>query len=239
MTRGPGSGPTVVVVGGGLAGLSAALESADAGARVTLLERRHRLGGLTWSFEHRGRMVDNGQHVFLRCCEAYLGFLERIGAADDVELQDRLDVTALDAGGPGGEPSRGRLHRNDLPAPLQLGWSLLRYRHLTPVERLRLGRAVLPLRRADLRDPALDQETFAGWLRRHGQSDHAIANLWDLICVATVNLPSSEASAAVAAMVFQVGLLTDPRAADIGWSRVPLGELHGRRAGEALAAAGV
>jgi len=73
--RAPDSQPHVVVVGGGLAGISAALACADAGAGVTLLEKRSRLGGLTWSFTHDGLQVDNGQHVFLRCCTAYLDFL--------------------------------------------------------------------------------------------------------------------------------------------------------------------
>ena len=92
---GQADGPQIVVVGGGLAGISAALACADAGARVTLVEKRARLGGLTWSFTHDGLHIDNGQHVFLRCCTAYLAFLGRIGSAGDVELQDRLDVTVL------------------------------------------------------------------------------------------------------------------------------------------------
>ena len=74
----------VAVVGGGLAGMAAALAARDAGAEVTLFEKRRHLGGLTWSFERRGLLFDNGQHVFLRCCTAYRAFLERIGAADKV-----------------------------------------------------------------------------------------------------------------------------------------------------------
>ncbi|MHB1929737.1 MAG: hydroxysqualene dehydroxylase HpnE [Acidimicrobiales bacterium] len=229
-----------VVVGGGLAGITPALDLADAGAQVVLLERRRRLGGLTWSFEHDGRWIDNGQHVFLRCCEAYLGFLQRIGSAGDVELQARLDVTAVrPAAGPGRRPRVGTLRRSDLPAPLQLGPALLRYPHLRPSERFGAARAALALRRVDLADPDLDSETFAAWLGRHGQGAGAVAALWDLITVATVNLPASEASLAVAAMVFKTGLLTDPAAADIGWARRPLGHLHGDRASDALRRAGV
>jgi squalene-associated FAD-dependent desaturase len=95
------------------------------------------------------------------------------------------------------------------------------------------------LRRLDLDDPTLDDQSFGAWLSRHGQSAVAVAGLWDLITVPTVNLPASEASLAMAAKVFQTGLLSDTRAADIGWSRVPLGQLHGARAGAALALAGV
>ncbi|MGR6999648.1 FAD-dependent oxidoreductase [Yinghuangia aomiensis] len=83
------------MVGGGLAGITAALAAADAGMSVTLLEGRPRLGGATFSFRRDGRWLDNGQHVFLRCCTAYRSFLDRIGTAHLVELQDRLDVPVL------------------------------------------------------------------------------------------------------------------------------------------------
>lgn len=228
------SGPSVVVVGGGLAGISAALDAAEGGARVTLLERRTRLGGLTWSFLRKGLWFDNGQHVFLRCCTAYLDFLRRIGAADQVALQPRLDVPVL-------APRRpvSRIRRHGLPAPLHLVPALSGYRHLPPADRLRLGRAALALRRLDLDDPTLDRTTFAGWLRRHGQSDRAIERLWNLIVLPTLNLPAEEASLAMAVKVFRTGLLDAADAGDIGWSRVPLGRLHGENAGRALAAAGV
>lgn len=230
--------PHVVVVGGGLAGLAAALRCADGGAAVSLLERRPRLGGLTWSFEHNGRWIDNGQHVFLRCCDAYRAFLARIGSAGDVTLQKRLDVTVLRPGAGGEAPALARLRRNSMPAPLHLAPSLLAYRHLPVADRLRLGRAALALRRVRLDDPALDRESFAAWLARHGQGERAVRAVWDLITVPTVNLPASQASAAMGAKVFQTGLLTEAAAADIGWSQVPLGRLHGERAGSALRRAG-
>jgi squalene-associated FAD-dependent desaturase len=225
--------PQVVVVGGGLAGMAAALACADAGAQVTLLEKRQRLGGLTWSFEHDGLTMDNGQHVFLRCCTAYLDFLDRIGSAGDVHLQDRLEVTVI---------RRGRqavLRRDRVRAPFHLARSLLAYRHVPGAERARIGLAAAALARLDLDDPALDGETFRQFLERHHQGPAAISELWDLICLPTVNLPASEASLAMAARVFQTGLLTDCSAGDIGWSRVPLGQLHGQRGAAALAKAGV
>jgi squalene-associated FAD-dependent desaturase len=229
-----------VVVGGGLAGMAAALDCADAGARVTLLERRNRLGGLTWSFRHADRWIDNGQHVFLRCCDEYLSFLHRIGAAADVEVTERLDIPVVAPPAvPGGTPRLGRLRRSDLPAPLHLTGALLGYPHLSVADRLGLGRAVWSLRRLRLGDPALDEETFGSWLARHGQSPAAVTALWDLITVPTVNLPAAEASLAMAAKVFQTGLLTETAAADIGWSRVPLGHLHGERGAVALGKAGV
>jgi len=224
----------VAVVGGGLSGISAALGAADSGAPVTLLERRARLGGLTWSFRRRGLWFDNGQHVFMRCCTAYLSFLGRIGATELVALQDRLAVPVLVPGRP---PAWVRSSR--LPAPLHLGPSLLRYRPLGVSDRLRLGRAALALRRLTASDPALDAITFGDWLEAHGQSQAAIDSLWDLIALPTLNLHAADASLALAVKVFRTGLLDDAHGADIGWSRVPLSRLHHDAAFAALDAAGV
>jgi squalene-associated FAD-dependent desaturase len=228
------SAPSVVVVGGGLAGMAAALECASAGAQVSLFERRAKLGGLTWSFTHAGLTMDNGQHVFLRCCTEYLGFLGRIGSAGDVSLQDGLQVVVLRPGG-----HRSVLRSDPLPAPLHLARSLLGYKHLSLGDRLRLGPAIAALARLDLSNPKLDTQSFASWLAGHHQRASATAGLWDLICLPTVNLQANQASLAMAAKVFQTGLLRERRAGDIGWSRVPLGQLHGERGTAALRRAGV
>ncbi|MCL6735762.1 hydroxysqualene dehydroxylase HpnE [Streptomyces neyagawaensis] len=231
-------GSTAVVVGGGLAGVTTALALADAGVRVTLLEGRPRLGGLAFSFQRGTLTVDNGQHVYLRCCTAYRWFLDRIDAAALAPLQNRLDVPVLDAAG---RPGRrlGRLRRDALPVPLHLGRSLATYPHLSLAERAKVGRAALALKALDLDDPALDERDFAGWLAAHGQSARAVEALWDLVGVATLNAVARDASLGLAAMVFKTGLLSDPGAADIGWAHVPLGELHDRLARKALDSAGV
>ncbi|KFG07997.1 hydroxysqualene dehydroxylase HpnE [Streptomyces scabiei] len=229
---------TAVVVGGGLAGVTAALSLADAGVRVTLLEGRPRLGGLAFSFRRGDLTVDNGQHVYLRCCTAYRWFLDRVDGAALAPLQDRLDVPVLDAGARAGR-RLGRLRRDALPVPLHLGRSLATYPHLSLAERARVGRAALALKALDPADPALDAQDFGGWLAAHGQSARAVEALWDLVGVATLNAVARDASLGLAAMVFRTGLLSDPGAADIGWAHVPLGELHDARARKALDSAGV
>ncbi|MCW8101452.1 hydroxysqualene dehydroxylase HpnE [Streptomyces tauricus] len=229
---------TAVVVGGGLAGTTAALALADAGIRVTLLEGRPRLGGLAFSFQRDGLTVDNGQHVYLRCCTAYRWFLDRVEGAALAPLQDRLDVPVLDAEAPAGR-RLGRIGRTALPVPLHLARSLATYPHLSLAERAKVGRAALALKGLDLADPALDAQSFGGWLAAHGQSERTIEALWDLVGVATLNAVAGDSSLGLAAMVFKTGLLSDPGAADIGWARVPLGELHDRLARKALDSAGV
>jgi squalene-associated FAD-dependent desaturase len=231
-------GREAVVVGGGLAGVTAALALADAGVRVTLLEGRPRLGGLAFSFRRGELTVDNGQHVYLRCCTAYRWFLDRIDGAALAPLQDRLDVPVLDLAKPEGR-RLGRLRRDALPVPLHLGRSLATYPHLSLAERARVGRAALALKGLDLADPALDEQDFGSWLTAHGQSARAVEALWDLVGVATLNAVAGDSSLGLAAMVFKTGLLSEPGAADIGWARVPLGDLHDRLARRALDAAGV
>ncbi|CAL9646081.1 Hydroxysqualene dehydroxylase [Streptomyces sp. enrichment culture] len=231
-------GRHAVVVGGGLAGVTAALALADAGVRVTLLEGRPRLGGLAFSFRRGDLTVDNGQHVYLRCCTAYRWFLDRIGGAALAPLQDRLDVPVVDVRRPEGR-RLGRLRRDALPVPLHLGRSLAAYPHLSLADRARVGRAALALKGLDLADPALDTQDFGSWLAAHGQSPRAVEALWDLVGVATLNAVAGDASLSLAAMVFKTGLLSAPGAADIGWARVPLGDLHDRLARKALDSAGV
>ncbi|SEM72975.1 hydroxysqualene dehydroxylase HpnE [Streptacidiphilus jiangxiensis] len=224
-----------LVIGGGLAGITAALRLADAGMAVTLSEARPRLGGLAFSFQRGALTVDNGQHVFLRCCTAYRGLLQRLGVRDEVYVQPRLDVPVRDVN----TGREGSISRDPLPVPLHLGRGLLRYPHLSMAERAATGRAALALKRLDLDDPALDRRSFGDWLRAHGQSARAVEALWDLVGVATLNATADESSLALAAMVFKTGLLTDPGASDIGFAKVPLGRIHDDMARAALDRAGV
>jgi squalene-associated FAD-dependent desaturase len=224
----------VVVVGGGLAGIAAALDCAQAGAPVTLVEVRRRLGGAAYSFERDGLQMDNGQHVFLRCCTAYRGLLDRLGSGGLVALQPRLEIPVLAPG----RPTR-RLRRGRLPAPAHLAGALARYPHLTRRERFDAARAALALGRLDPSDPALDEVAFGDWLARHGQGPSAVAALWDLIALPTLNLRAADASLALAAFVFQTGLLSSADAGDIGFHVGTLQQIVGDPARRALAEAGV
>ncbi len=220
----------VVVVGGGLAGLSAALDLAEAGRRVTLLEARPRLGGATASFTRDGVTIDTGQHVFLGCCTAYRGFLAQLGVEHLTELQPRLDVAVMHSTDPDGAKVRtARLRRSrlPLPPPLHLSGGLLRYGAMPLTQRLRSVPAVLALARLDQQDPAVDGQSFGEWLERHGQRGLSLPALWELLTVATLNAHPRDASLALAAKVVRTGLLETSGGADIGYSRVPLGDLHG------------
>jgi squalene-associated FAD-dependent desaturase len=218
----------VVVLGGGLAGITAAIALAEQGNRVTLLEARPRLGGATTSFTRGNLVIDNGQHVFLRCCTAYRGLLARLGVTGSVTLQDRFDVTVLSPGG------RATLRRTGLPGPLHMGRALAGYTHLSYAERLRVVPAALAMTLLDPGRPDLDGKRLGDWLAARGQGERARRNLWDLFTVSSLNVAGDDANLALAATVVRTALLGAKDAADIGIPVVPLGDLHGRAAAELL-----
>jgi squalene-associated FAD-dependent desaturase len=242
----------VAVIGGGLAGITAAIALAESGADVTLLEARPRLGGATCSFSRDGLTVDTGQHIFLGCCTAYRGLLDRLGMTEHSTLQDRFDVTVLAPGGRGGvvppgasrapgadgRPRKARLRRTALPGPLHMLPALGRYPFLSLAERAKVARPALAMRFVDPADPAADTQRFGDWLARRGQSERTRRALWDLFSVSALNIAGDDASLALAAVVVKTGLLGKNNAADIGVPALPLGELHGDAGANLLAKLG-
>jgi hydroxysqualene dehydroxylase len=215
-----------VVAGGGLAGLAAALDLADARAEVTLVEARPTLGGAVQTLPERegdpSPPPDNGQHIALGCCAAYLEFLARIGRADAVRREPfRLPV--VDERGRTAVVGEGAV-------------ALLRYRHLSPGDRLGVARVLRRLAR--LRPEEHDGETFGALLRRLGSSDAAIDRFWDVFMRPALNVRTDQASAALALFTVHTALLGAPGANDLVLPVAPLGEMHGDAAGEALRAAG-
>lgn len=206
------------MVGGGLAGLAAALDLADAGLDVTLLEARPTLGGAVQTLPERegdpDPPPDNGQHIALGCCTEYLGFLARIGQSGSVRREAlALPVIAED----------GSVARIE---PGALG--LLRYRHVSLGDRLAIARVTRKLARLD---PARhDGETFAGLLRRLGQSQAAVDRFWDVFIRPALNLRSEEVSAAPALFTVQTALLGERDASDVILPIEPLGAMHGAAA---------
>src|SRR6201981_3421755 len=172
----------VVVVGGGVAGITAAIALAETGADVTLLEARPRLGGATCSFSRDGLTVDTGQHIFLGCCTAYRGLLDRLRMTEHSTLQDRFDVTVL-APGADGRPRKARLRRTALPGPLHMLPALGRYPFLSLAERAKVARPALAMRFVDPARPGVDEQRFGDWLAARGQTERSRRALWDLFSV--------------------------------------------------------
>jgi hydroxysqualene dehydroxylase len=212
----------VAVVGGGLAGLSAALDLVDAGHDVRLHEARPTLGGAVQTLPRREGdpepPPDNGQHIALGCFREYLRFLERIGEGGSVKRL-RLELPVID------ERGRHATIKRSPPA-------LLRYRHVPLRDRLAIMRALLRWSQTP------HAETFGDELRARGQSDRSIERFWDVFIRPALNLPSEEASAEAGLFTVKTALLGEPEDADIVLPARPLGEMHGEAAGRVLEAAG-
>ena len=226
----------VVVVGGGLAGISAAVDLAEAGLSVTLLEARPWLGGATCSFARRGLTIDNGQHAFLRCCGAYQGLLAKLGVAESVAVQNRLELAVLGAAIPGMD-GQLTLRRSGLPAPLHLARALAEYRLLPPAERLKAAGAMAALRFARF-GPDSDELSFGEWLARHNQDENSRRVLWDLLSVAALGLPADKADLSLMAGALRAAVLSGRGSADIGVPAVPFSKLHSGPAEALLARLG-
>ena len=227
-----GSGGRVVVIGGGLAGITAALNLAEAGVPVVLLEARPWLGGATWSFGRRGLTIDNGQHVFLRCFTAYRELLARLGAAESTRLQDRLDITVLAPEGP------VRLRRGAWPAPTHLAMTVARYRPLSASQRVAVLPAAMTMWLSDLTGPESNGASIGDWLSRHGQDEQAITRFWELFLLPFMNAPAARTDQGTAAAFINAALLSHRDQADLGIAAVPLRELHAGPAGRRLAQLG-
>ena len=221
-----------IVVGGGVSGVAAAIAATDRGWRTVLFERGRVVGGMARSFadDRLGGEMDCGQHVLMACCTAYRTLLQRLGTAHLAPLQPRLDVLVVDESG-----RRARLREVRMPSPLHLLPSLARFPWLGSVDRAAVG--VAAARLGALRDlRPLDREAFTDWLGAAAQGDRRRA-LWDLLTVATCNLPASQLSAAVGAFVVREGVLRSGAAAvgvpAAGLSRLlePVGGALARRGG--------
>ncbi len=214
----------VAIVGGGLAGLAAAVALVDAGYRVTIFEARRRAGGRAASFEDpvTGGLVDACQHVAMGCCTNFLDLCRQTGIATALRRDRTLFFIAPDGSRAACTPSRF------LPAPLHLAPLLLRMRHFTVSERLRLGLGMLRLARyraATDSGPA----TAAAWLAAIGQSPRVIEYFWRPVLESALGEAIDLVSVEAARKVAVDGFLAHRESADVFVPVEPLGELFGER----------
>jgi squalene-associated FAD-dependent desaturase len=210
---------SVTVIGGGVAGMSAACSLADAGFSVHLIERRGYLGGRASSYLHPGvnETIDNCQHVLFGCCTNLAGFYERIGVAGKIHWTS--DMVMIEPGGRRSllGPSRW------LPAPLHGLPKLLRAHAFTGADKLALARAF----RAMLKPVSPDStETLAEWLARHKQTKGAIDRFWKLVIASALNAEIETIAVPYAAKVIRELFMNSAYAGAMGINTVPLSELY-------------
>jgi squalene-associated FAD-dependent desaturase len=211
----------VVVIGGGFAGLSAAIALQERRHQVLLLERRGVLGGRATSFRDAasGEDVDNGTHLMVGAYAATFDLLRRAGAEDLLLAQDRLRLDYVD------EHGFTSLACPPLPAPLHLlaGLLGLRLSWRARWDALRLGLAV--------RFGRVPRDlTLAQYFEATGQSDESRRLLWDPLATAILNETPERAAAVLFHRVYQEAFLAGQRASRLVFLRRGWGVLHERLA---------
>lgn len=219
------SDKTVAVIGGGVAGMSAACALAEAGFRVRLVERRGYLGGRASSYRHPGvdEIIDNCQHVLFGCCTNLIGFYRRIGVLDRIHWSS--EMTMIEPGSGRRSPlGPSRLGPLGLPAPLHALPKLLAAQAFSREDKVALARAF----RAFLRPvPADSKEDLASWLVRHGQTQGAIDRFWRLVIASALNADLDAIALPYAVKVVRELFMNSAEAGRMGMSTAPLSELYG------------
>lgn len=214
----------VAIVGGGLAGLSAAAALGDAGYRVDLFESRGFLGGRATSYPVPGRetaseTIDNCQHILLRCCVNLLDFYHRLNVSDRIRFH--RDFYFIE---PGGRIST--LKSGLLPAPAHFTESFATLRFLSLGDKIAVGRGLLALRSEYHRRTDLDRITMGDWLREKRQTPRAIERFWRQVLVSAINEELDRMAALHGFQVFWLGFLARSDSYEMGVPAVPLASLY-------------
>lgn len=211
---------SVIIIGGGLAGLSSAVALAEEGFRVTLLEKRPHLGGRATSFAlPSGEEIDNCQHVTLGCCTNLADFYRRVGAEQQIGMYQRLCF--LDAQG-----RRGVIEPAGFPPPLHLAPSFTLFPSLTVADKRAISRAMLHIAWNGGRPPGVKGTAMSEWLRQQQQTPPAIERFWRTVLVSALNEELDRTDAFYGVDVFWKAFLANRRGFEVGIPVVPLAELY-------------
>src|SRR5579883_3095183 len=209
---------SAIVIGGGLAGLAAAVELGQRGFRVTVLESRNRLGGRAGSFVDptTGQMVDACQHVSMGCCTNLAHFLRTVGVSHLLAPQPKLYFVT---------PNRrvSVFKADPWPAPFHLGRALFGAHYLTPGDKLRVayGLAAMLREKPDADPPLLP------WLEAHRQNRRTIDRFWGIVLTSALNETVDRVGLKYARKVFRDGFVRHRDGFVVEVPRVPLGRLYG------------
>jgi len=221
----------VAVFGGGLAGLAAAAALSSSGFEVDLYESRAFLGGRATSWPVGGEaaetgtareIIDNCQHVLLRCCVNLLDLYRRLGVEDKIRFHREFLFIE-----PGGRTSI--MKRGILPAPAHFAGSFLRLKYLGLGDKIAIARAMNAIPRERFR-PDLDRISMLQWLREKRQTPLAIERYWRPVLVSAINEELDAMAASHGFQVFWLGMIARADAYEMGLPEVPLRDLYDDKA---------
>jgi squalene-associated FAD-dependent desaturase len=214
---------SVIVIGGGLAGLAASVALAEAGWRVRLFEQRPFLGGRAASYVlPNGEHVDNCQHVTFGCCTNLEDFYRRVGSAGKIKFFDRMLL--LDPQG-----RRGEMHAGLLPAPFHMTSSFLTFSPLALKDKIAIARAFYAILNAGGHPPDIDEPggiSMLEWLHRHRQTPAAISRFWRVVLVSALSEELDRIDARYGIQVFWKAVLSNKTGYRMGVPAVALGDLY-------------
>src|SRR5579862_7202456 len=212
---------SVLVIGGGLAGLASAVALAEAGLEVRLFEKRPHLGGRATSYSlPDGTEVDNCQHVTLGCCTNLDDFYRRAGAAGKIRFYDKLYF--VDRVG-----RRSTMQGSSwLPPPLHMAGSFLAFGALSLADKRAIARAMLAIARAGGRPLGIESLTMQEWLHGMKQTPDAIQRFWRVVLVSALDEELDRTDARYGIEVFWKAFLGSRGGYRIGIPSVPLVDLY-------------
>ena len=210
----------MIVVGGGLAGLSSAIALAEAGCRVRLFEMRPHLGGRAASYAlPDGTEIDNCQHITLGCCTNLADFYRRVGASEKITYFDRVPLSD-------GQGRSSQIRLSPLPAPLHLMPSMLRFGLLGVRDKLSIAGALGEIARRGGQPADARGVTMLEWLRRRRQTAAAIERFWKVVLVSALDEDLDRAEAQFGIDVFWKSFLSSRAGFRMGVPNIPLSDLY-------------
>ncbi|MGC2331426.1 MAG: hydroxysqualene dehydroxylase HpnE [Candidatus Acidiferrales bacterium] len=214
------SSQSVLVIGGGLAGLACAVALAESGIKVRLFEKRPHLGGRATSYTlPDGSEVDNCQHVTLGCCTNLADFYRRAGADGKIRFYDRLYFADR-------EGHRSTIAASMLPPPLHMAPSFLNFGALGISDKAGIAKALMAIAWAGGKPLDIDGLTMLDWLHRMRQTPDAIERFWRVVLVSALDEELSRMDARYGIDVFWKAFLGSRGGYRLGIPSVPLAELY-------------
>lgn len=224
----------VLVIGGGLAGLSCAVGLRDSGLRVTLVERDRRLGGraASWTDARTGDPVHIGPHIFMSEYPNIFRLLDLLGTRDKIVWQRSRFITLV-------EGSRRMVFRmSALPPPLHFMTSSRVDGAVGPLDLAsNLPIALCGMQLTEEHVLRLDGINALAFLRSMGVSRRSIDRFWAFVCMSILNLPLELCSAAALMRFYR--LMIGHNGFCIGFPDGGLGDLFAPPGRALLEAAGV
>ncbi|MDH5395407.1 MAG: hydroxysqualene dehydroxylase HpnE, partial [Gammaproteobacteria bacterium] len=209
----------VIIIGAGWAGLAAAIKLTQAGKNVLVLESAKQTGGRARGVKFNSHNVDNGQHILIGAYYECLNLFKTIGIDTATKLKLLpLQLTVIDK-----NKTALKLTAPKLPAPYHLLYSLLTAKGLSFKDKIAGIRFGLYLKKNNYMF-SQDISVSALFIATK-QTGRLIKNLWEPLCLATLNTPVHKASANVFMRVFKDAFTRNRKDADTLLPTVNLSEL--------------